>query len=220
MLGVKEIELLDATFHSDAKLLEEIQGVFSDNGLTIFSVGPHVNPLTDEKNRASRIEEFKHWTNMAADHGIPMYRVSLGGGKYTKPKMKPKKVDIAVDWTLEVLNPAVDYAESRDVTLAIETHHQFSSNPEFQEKLLDKLPSKNLGFAFDIGNYETDKLRWTSLDVLIKKKAIKYVHAKAYKFNKSGLETTLDYPRAVKFIHDAGLDITFPSNGRGDVQDR
>ncbi|MHA1681310.1 MAG: sugar phosphate isomerase/epimerase family protein [Promethearchaeota archaeon] len=207
MLDISEIELFDQSFHSEVSELENIINAFSEQGIHVFSIGPHPNPLTDPPNRKVRLDEFYHWTNIAAEHGIPMYRVSLGGGKYTKPDMKPTSIDTAVDWTVAVLEPALDDAESKNITLAIETHHQFSSNPEFQEKLLDRLPSKNLGFIFDIGNYETDELRWASLDVLIRKDAVKYVHAKAYAFDNEGFETTLDYPRAVKVLHDAGLDV-------------
>jgi sugar phosphate isomerase/epimerase len=205
MLGVTEIELLDRSFNSDPATLKELQAVFKENGIYIFSLGPHANPLTDEKNRKARIDELNGWTEMAASHGIPMYRVALGGGNYSDPAIKPASIDTAIKWITEVLRPAVDRAEHAGVTLAIETHHQFSSNPEFQQKLLDAIPSKNLGFAFDIGNFENDKLRWASLDVLTSKKAIKYVHAKAYAFDKSGFETKLDYPRVVKVLFDQGF---------------
>ncbi|MBN2151066.1 MAG: sugar phosphate isomerase/epimerase [Candidatus Lokiarchaeota archaeon] len=206
MLGVTEIELLDRSFNSDPATLKEVQAIFEENGLHIFSLGPHANPLTDERNRKARVEELNGWTDVAAAHGVPMYRVALGGGKYSDPAMKPSSADTAVAWITEVLRPVVDHAEAAGVTLAIETHHQFSSNPEFQQKLLDAVPSKHLGFAYDIGNFENDEIRWASLDVLTRKGAVKYVHAKAYAFDEGGFETTLDYPRAVKVLFDRGFE--------------
>lgn len=219
--GVDEVELLDRSFKSDPNELGKIQKVFLDNGIKIFSLGPHPCPLVGKSYRTKALEELKKWTDIAADKNIHKFRLSLGGGKnYDKKflgEIKPKNVSEAVDWTLEVLRPAVEYAEKREVILCIETHHKFSSNPEFQDKLLDSLPSKNLGFIYDIGNFETRALSWKSLDVLIKKKAIQYMHAKAYAFDVQGFETKCDYPKAIKLMHDAGFDINLSIEWEGRI---
>jgi sugar phosphate isomerase/epimerase len=212
---IKEVELLDNTFKSDPTILKQQIKVLGDVGLKVFSLGPHVCPLRSEQMRESTIADFKKWTDIAADNGVFNYRVALSGGKFEAADSKPQSISEAVEWTLKVLNPAVQYAESRKVNLCIETHHKYSSNPEFQEDLLNTIHSKNLGFIFDIGNFENDELRWKSLDVLIKHKAVKYVHAKAYKFNKKGFETKLDYPKAVKLLHDAGIDINLSIEWEG-----
>ena len=120
-----------------------------------------------------------------------------------------------MEWALEVLKPVIEYAESRDVALCIETHHRYSSNPDFQDKLLTALPSKSLKFIYDIGNYENRKLAWESLDVLIKHNAIKYWHAKTYAFDENGFETKLDYPKAVQKCVDAGFDVNLSIEWEG-----
>jgi len=222
--GVKEVELLDRTFDSDPNTLETIQEVFQSQGISIFSLGPHISPLVGKSYRSKMLKKFKHWIDMAADHGIHNYRVSLGGGSnYDLKKMwiipigrkKPENNKQAVEWTLEVLEPAIDYAEERDVSLCIETHHRYSSNPNYQRRLLEALPSENLGFIFDIGNYESRDLSWRSLDVLLEKDAVKYMHAKTYEFDANGFETTLDYPRAIKQMYDAGLEINLSIEWEG-----
>ncbi len=214
--GVRKVELLDRTFWSDPAILKAIQNVLHDHGYEIFSLGPHICPLVGTRQRARELAEFKKWIDMAADHGIHCFRASLGGGKrYDKKRVigipvgdiRPASIQEAVQWTVEVLKPAVEHAETKDVTIAIETHHRYSSNPEYQGALLDALPSKHLGFIFDIGNFETRDLSWKSLELLLKKKAVKYMHAKAYQFDENGFETTLDYPRAIKMMHDAGASI-------------
>lgn len=219
--GVNEVELLDRSFKSDPSELGKIQKVFLDHGIKIFSLGPHPCPLVGKSYRSKALEELKKWTDIAADKDIHKFRLSLGGGKNYDKKLfgeiKPKSIPEAVDWTLEVLRPAVEYAEKKDVTLCIETHHKYSSNPEYQEKLMDALPSKNLGFAYDIGNFESRDLSWRSLDVLIKKKAIKYMHAKAYAFDAQGFETKCDYPKAIKLMHNAGFDINLSIEWEGKI---
>jgi sugar phosphate isomerase/epimerase len=232
MEGVDEVELLDRSFKSDPKLLKTIQEVFDSNGIKIFSLGPHECPLVGASKRAEIIKKFKKWIDMAADRDIHNFRVSLGGGKKYDPKkkilgfipsgqLKPSDNTQAVEWTLEVLKPVVQYAEERDVTLCIETHHQYSSNPDYQEKLLDALPSKFLGFIYDIGNYESRILAEQSLDVLIAKKAIKYWHAKTYTFDENGFafdksgKNVLKYLEAVKLCKDAGIEVNLSIEWEG-----
>lgn len=222
MDGVDEVEMLDRTFNSDPKELKKAQETFSQHGITIFALGPHICPLQGKSKRKKALADFNKWTDMAADHGIHNYRVSLGGGRNYDKKLaiipiKPKNTAEAVEWTVEVLKPALDYAAERDVSLCIETHHRYSSNPDYQEKLLDALPYENLGFAYDIGNYENETLRWNSLDLLTERKAIKYMHAKTYAFDEKGFETTLDYPRAIKQMKDAGIDINLSIEWEGKI---
>jgi sugar phosphate isomerase/epimerase len=214
-LGVKEIELFDR--HFTPPTLKSVQEKFTARGINIFSLGPHPHLLTNESEWPAAIADGKKWVDICADHGIPYFRVAIGGGKYNPPTATPKSLDEAVDWAVKVFEPVIQHAESRGVTPCIETHHRYSSNPEWQEKLIDRIGSKNLGFAFDIGNFENDQLRWASLDVLIKKKAVKYMHAKAYRFDAQGNETTLDYPRAVKQLHDAGFDIPLSIEWEGNL---
>jgi sugar phosphate isomerase/epimerase len=214
--GVSQVELLDRSFNSDPKILAKIKEVFSSHGIQIFSLGPHVCPLVGKDHRPKALAELKHWVDVAADHDVHNFRLSLGGGKHYEKKkwlfiprgeIKPSSNAEAVEWALEVLGPAVDYGKERGVTHCIETHHRYSSNPDFQDKLLTALPSANLGFIFDIGNFENRDLSWKSLEVLIKHKAIKYMHAKTYSFDENGFETTCDYPKAIKQMYNAGIRI-------------
>jgi len=205
MIGVKELEILEK--HFDPSTLKSFQQLIESHQMKILSLGCHPCFLTNPPNFESKIAEGKKWVDICADFGIPYYRISIGGGKYDPISQTPKSVDEAVDWAFNVFDPVISYAEKRNVTPCIETHHRYSSNPEWQLKLLEKIPSKNLGFIFDIGNYENDTLRWASLDVLIKKRAVKYMHAKSYNYTKDGFETKLDYPRAIKALYDAKFDI-------------
>jgi sugar phosphate isomerase/epimerase len=205
MVGIKQVEVLDRHFlGEDMKNLRERM---ASHGMKIFSIGPHPCFLTNPANFQTRIAEGKKWVDFCADNEIPYFRVSIGGGKYDPATETPKSVTEAVEWAAEVFGPVVTYAESRGVTPCIETHHKYSSNPEWQGPLYDRIASKNLGFAYDIGNFENDTLRWASLDALLKRNAIRYVHAKSYAYTNQGFETTLDYPRAIKQMMDAGLDI-------------
>lgn len=205
MAGITQFEVLDR--HFEDWNMKELKENIESHGMQIFSLGPHPHFLTNPPNFEKNITEGKKWVDTCAEIGVQYFRVALGGGKYDPPTQTPSSLQEAVDWAVKVFEPVITYAESRGVTPCVETHHRYSSNPEFQAKLLEQVPSKNLGFAYDIGNHENDEIRWASLDVLIKKKAVKYVHAKAYAFDSKGLETKLDYPRMVKELLAAGLDI-------------
>ncbi len=206
MLDIKEIELYDGSYQKDPEKLNDIKKKLEEKGYHIFSLGEHPHLLTNPENFESAIKEGKECIDLCTEHGVKNFRVAIGGGKYEPEDKKPESLDQAVEWGLKVMKPVTEYAEEKGITLCLETHHNYSSNPEWQSKILEEIQSDNFGFIFDIGNYENDTLRWDSLEVLIEKNGLKYMHAKAYKFDEKGFETTLDYPRAIKMMKENGYD--------------
>ncbi len=206
MLDISDVELYDGSYQKDPKKLSDLKKKLEQKGFHIFSLGEHPHLLTNPKRFKEAEKEGKDCVDLCANNGIERFRVSIGGGKYDPLTEKPENLDQAVEWGVKVIKPVVEYAEKKGVIVCLETHHNYSSNPEWQSKMIDEIHSDNFGFIFDIGNYETDELRWESLDILIKKNALKYMHAKAYEFDKDGFETTLDYPRAIKEMIKAGID--------------
>jgi sugar phosphate isomerase/epimerase len=206
MLNVGQVELISEHFEYSSHKLGEIKQVLSDNGFSVFAICPSPHILTNTKNWEKARQEGKNCVDIAADNGIKYCRMLIGGGYYDPPEEAARNISEAVEWSFSVLKPVVEYAESRNVELCIETSYRYSSHPEFQEKLLTRIASPNLGFVWNIGNFETDQFRWQSLKTLIRNKAVKYVHAKAYAFDDQGMETKLDYLRAAQELHEGGLD--------------
>ncbi|MHA1733636.1 MAG: sugar phosphate isomerase/epimerase family protein [Promethearchaeota archaeon] len=211
--GITQIEWLDR--HVDEESIQTNLKILEDHGVGVFAFGPHVHLLAREKDVEKEIEDGKHWLNLAAEHGIPKIRVQVGDGPM--PRCFPPMPDFdeeeeaeyqemihdAVGFTEQVTTPLIEEAEKLGVLIGIETHHSYSSNHYYMAQFNERFDSKNIGWIFDIGNYENDEMRWKGLDTI--KERTFYIHAKAYKFDDEGFEVTLDYPRAAKILGDAGF---------------
>ncbi|MHA1794163.1 MAG: sugar phosphate isomerase/epimerase family protein [Promethearchaeota archaeon] len=213
-MNIDSIEFLDRHFDKD-NLIEDVK-LFRKNDIEIFAIGPHVKLLVKEKERKKEIDDGKMWLNIAHGAGIKLVRFQVGDGPMPRA-FRPMddfddedwsdyndQMEEAIRQTEPVIIPLIEEAEKLDTTIAIETHHSYSSNYVYMKMIEEKFKSKNLGWIFDIGNFETEEMRWKALDVI--KKNTKYIHAKAYDFNENGLEKTLNFPKAAKILHDAGFN--------------
>lgn len=212
-LDVSQVELLDSEFTPET--LPGIVARLAGRGITVFgiAVGQHLLVKPGELDTALR--EAQRIVTMAHAAGVKYIRFFVGDGPM--PHAFPPMDDFddeeweeyhaqmaqAVDYTAPLLEPLLAHAEPLDVHVGIESHHGYSSNYVYMEKLLARFPSRHLGWIFDVGNFENDALRWKALEAI--KRRTFYVHAKAYQFDARGLEPTLDYPRACEVLADAGF---------------
>nr|MDO8083453.1 sugar phosphate isomerase/epimerase [Candidatus Sigynarchaeum springense] len=213
-MGITQLEWLDRHFEKNE--LAKGTKQFADNGIKVFSIGPHVHLLAKPEEVSKMVSEGKEWLNLAHGAGIEHVRFQVGDGPLPRAFAPPpddadkedkdeydEMMSEAVDLSAKVIDPLLADAEKLGVNIAIETHHSYSSNYVYMKLVNAKWPSKNLGWIFDIGNYPTDEERWASLEVI--KKRTYYLHAKAYDFDVKGFEKKLDYPRACKVLHEAGF---------------
>ncbi|MFX0100007.1 MAG: sugar phosphate isomerase/epimerase family protein [Candidatus Hodarchaeota archaeon] len=226
-LGISKIEFLDQHFEKDQ--LKDNCKQFADAGIEVFAIGPHVHLLVKPNEVEKNVKEGIEWLNLAHDAGVKFVRFQVGDGPMPRAFAPMNDFDDeewedyreamgdAVNFSKPVVNPLVEKAEKLDVTIGIETHHSYSSNYIYMELYEKEWQSKNMGWIFDIGNYENDEMRWKALDVI--KGNTSYIHAKAYDFNEKGYELKLDYPKACKILWDAGFrgnwSIEFEGNMNG-----
>ena len=212
-MDISAMEILDKHFKPET-LTEDTQAL-ADAGISVFSIGPHVHLLVKPGEVDKMVADGKHWLELAQGAGIGNVRFQVGDGPL--PKAFPPMPDFsdeewtdydeqmqeAVDLSAKVIDPLVEQAESLGVTIAIETHHSYSSNFRYMKLVNDRWPSSRLGWIFDIGNYENDYMRWEGLETIKSRTA--YVHAKAYDFDGNGFEKKLDYPKACSILNEAGF---------------
>ncbi len=213
-LTIDRLEFLDKHFKQD-KLKEDVK-VFQDNGIHVFSIGPHVHLLAQQKDIPRMIEEGKFWLKAAAECGVEKVRFQVGDGPF--PKAFPPMADFgdeewqeyneqlgeAVEFTGKILEPLLETAEQAGTIIAIETHHSYSSNYIYQDLLQKRYGSAKIGWIFDIGNFENEDMRWKSLEVI--KKRVVYWHAKSYAYDDKGFEVKLNFPKAAQICHEAGFN--------------
>ncbi len=211
---VDEVELLDRHFEKGALAASVKQ--FANNGINVFAIGPHVHLLAKKEEVPKMIAEGKSYLGEAHGAGVKLIRFQVADGPlarafapmpdFDEEEMAEYEESIqeAIDLSAPVVDPLLEEAEKLGVCIGIETHHSYSSNYIYMKLFNKRWPSKNIGWIFDIGNYENDHMRWEALNVI--KKNTVYVHAKAYDFDAKGFEKKLDFPKAAKILHEAGFN--------------
>lgn len=116
---------------------------------------------------------------------------------FAQRKMKPKVLSQIISATQNLL----PLAEQKGVTLAFENHGGFSASPENLIFLIKKIDDKKVGLCPDFGNFLPFQDRYKSLEKMLP--YAKNIHAKSYKFDQTGNETTIDYQRCFQLIHQA-----------------
>ncbi len=216
-MKIDRVELLDSEFTPET--LAGIVTSMAGQGIDVFAIAHGVSLLVKPGEVEKAIQDGKAMLSLAHSAGVKYLRFPMGDGPMPRayPPMDDfddeewaeyrNQMEDAVNFTEPVLTPLLAYAQELNVNIGVESHHSYSSNYIFIEKLLERFPSKHLGWILDVGNFENDALRWKALDVM--KHRVFYVHAKAYDFDANGFETKLDYPRVVQILGDAGFDGTW-----------
>ena len=162
---------------------------------------------SDEKERNQAVENHKKWVDAAEFLGCHSIRVNLFGSK--------KEEEWIANATLG-LKQLATYGQSKNINIIVENHGGFSSNAELLTRVIKNIDMDNCGTLPDFGNFcvkrdsggnwggscieEYDKYKGTEEMMPF----AKGVSAKSYDFDAEGNETTLDYPRLLKIVKDAG----------------
>lgn len=154
-------ELLSAAgyFHTRSMLDDplEVRATCEKHGVRISGLSSHA-PLA--KPDVS-VDYLKQAVRFAKECGAPMVVTDDG----PKPEWtSPEEDFMLMKYTLAETTPL---AERRDVTLAIETHGNYTNNPERLQRVLDLSTSPSVGINFDTGNAflsGNDPAQWSAKD--------------------------------------------------------
>lgn len=100
-----------------------------------------------------------------------------------------------------------EYGLEHKIGVICENHGGPSSNPDALVALMKAVNSPNFGTLPDFGNFpkKNGKYAIDIYDAIARMMPYaKGVSAKSYDFDENGNETTLDYPRIMKIVSDAG----------------
>ena len=97
--------------------------------------------------RAQQVEEIKKWVDATGILGTSQIRVF--GGKVPNGASDAQ----GIDWVVETLKPACDYAAKKGVILAIETHHEITEKAANVVEILRRVDSPYAGVTLDIANW-------------------------------------------------------------------
>ena len=98
--------------------------------------------------RAEEVRRIQQWVDAAELLGAPHVRVFAGnlpGGASEKQ---------GIEWVVEAMKPACDYAAKRGITLGIENHGGMTARAATTLEILRRVDSPYAGINLDISNFE------------------------------------------------------------------
>jgi sugar phosphate isomerase/epimerase len=176
-------------------LAVELKKRADDNGVKsvlIMCDGEGALGDPDEKKRQLAVENHYKWVELAKYLGCHSIRVNAQSkGSYQE------QMDLAADG----LRKLTEFGAKHDINVIVENHGGLSSNGEWLDGVMRKVDSPRCGTLPDFGNFDKfDRYKGVALMMPF----AKGVSAKSYDFDDKGNETTIDYPRMMKIVLDAG----------------
>jgi sugar phosphate isomerase/epimerase len=154
--------------------------------------GAHIYEPSPEARQAQQIKAHR-WLNIAEQLGTQQIRIDSGG-----PSEMPDEV---LDVIVSGYNDLIPRAREKGIEVVIENHWGASRMPENVVRILEAVPG--LGLLFDTGNWpeELRETGWTQCA-----RYARATHLKTYAFDAEGNETTVDIPRAIRILQEAGYE--------------
>jgi len=201
----KEIEQLGFDKVIDSiKTMSEISGMHNVL-IMVDGEGDLADP--DEQKRNQAVDNHKKWVDAAQKLGCHSIRVNTFG---------TNDPEVWKETVVDGLRKLSEYAATKNINVICENHGWLSSDiPKLMEAIhMVNLP--NCGTLPDFGNWcvkrkngeqwgdclEEYPDKYEGIKMMLT--AAKGVSAKSYDFDENGNETTLDYPRIIKMVKDAG----------------
>ena len=178
---------------AEVEVLAQIKGAADAAGLPFGCLavdGAHIYEPSPEARRANQIKAHR-WLNIAEQLGAAQIRIDSGG--------PPEMPDDVLDIIVAGYNDLIPRAREKGIEVVIENHWGASRVPENVVRILDAVPG--LGLLFDSGNWP-EGMRETGWSVCAP--YARATHIKTYAFDDEGDETTVDIPRVMGLLREAG----------------
>ncbi len=173
--------------------------------IMIDGEGDLADPSEEVRNTA--VENHKKWIDAAAKLGCHSIRVNTFG---------TNDAEIWKTAVVDGLKKLSSYAATKNINVLCENHGWLSSDVDKLMVAINEVNMPNCGTLPDFGNWcvkRKDGAKWGECieeypdkykGIELMMPAAKAVSAKAYDFDKNGNETTLDFPRILKIVKEAG----------------
>ena len=178
---------------AEMEYLAQIKAAADQAGLPFGCLavdGAHIYEPTPERRQANEIKA-QRWLNIAGQLSTQQIRIDSGG----PPEMPGDVLKVIVTG----YNDLIPRAGEKGIEVVIENHWGASRIPENVVRILDAVPG--LGLLFDSGNWPDDmrETGWTQCA-----RYARATHLKTYAFDAEGNETTVDIPRVMRILQEAG----------------
>lgn len=201
MFGIEAIEYVNQMFFdkaTDMAYLAEMrrraewEGVDS---LLIMVDGEGRLGEPDQAERMQAVENHHKWVEAARFVGCHSIRVNA-----RSEGSREEQAKLVADGLRRLTEFAADY----DINVIVENHGGLSGNAEWLEGVMERVDHPRCGTLPDFGNFDDDQNIYEGV-----RRMMPYaegVSAKAYAFDEQGYETTIDFPRMMQIVVDAGYN--------------
>lgn len=217
--GIEAVEYVNQLFadqKASTTYLQDLKKRCDDNGIrSVLIMVDREGNLgdTNSKKRMQAVENHYKWADAAKFLGCHSIRVNAAGEGTAEEVAKA-----AVDG----LGRLTEYAAKQGLGVIVENHGSYSSDGQWLANVMKQVNNQQCGTLPDFGNFciertkpkeQTDKgyAETVCLKEYDKYKGVqelmpfaKGVSAKAFDFDASGNETTIDYPKIMQIVKDAG----------------
>lgn len=149
------------------------------------------------RKRAQAVRNHHRWVDAAQFLGCHSIRVNAASNGTPEEQRK-----LVVDG----LRALSEYGDTRGINVIVENHGGLSSNGAWLAAVIREVNHVRCGTLPDFGNFNYPGQpvydRYRGVEALMP--FAKGVSAKSMDFDADGLETTLDYPRLLRIVRDAG----------------
>jgi L-ribulose-5-phosphate 3-epimerase len=201
--GIEAVEFVNTFFKDkaqDSVYLRELKKRAEDHGVTCVLImidyeGDFSAEAKAERDKA--VENHQRWVDAAAALGCHAIRINTGWN-FSPTNVAP---------VAESCGQLTDYGAKHNIAIICENHGGPSSNPDALLALIKAVGKPTFGTLPDFGNFPEENGKYT-LDIYDAiARMMPYargVSAKSVDFDSAGKETTLDFPRLMKIVSDAG----------------
>lgn len=184
----------------DEAYLNELKNVADNEGVESVLIMCDAEGNLGDPNEVARqqaVENHYKWVNMAKFLGCHTIRVNAASsGSYDEQMQR----------SADGLRSLSEYAAGEEINVVVENHGGLSSNAEWLAGTIEMVDMTNCGTLPDFGNFTISQNEtydyYQGVEELMP--YAKGVSAKSYAFDEDGSESTLDYPRLLQIVKEAG----------------
>ena len=148
-LGIAAVDMTAYWFKStEPAYLASLRYLAYKSGVSFSGAATGASTVeADAGRRAQVLEEIKKWIDVTESLGAPHLRVFAG-------KLPPgATVRQGIQWTVDTLKVACEYAGKKGITLGVENHEGITQNADVCVELVHRVDSPYFGINLDITNF-------------------------------------------------------------------
>lgn len=172
-----------------------VKTAIEESGLPLACLavdGAHIYEPTPEARHANRASAYR-WIAVAQQLGASQIRIDTGGTS----EMSEEMFDLIVEGYRDLLKRTQDAG----LELLMENHWGANNVPDNIVRIFEAV--KGIGLLFDTNNW-AEGMQDRGWEMCAR--YARSVHVKTFEFDEQGNDPTVDLPKAIKLLVDAGYD--------------